>query len=40
MPVQAGDHGTPVGLFVNRKYIHYFYDNFAMLLKKVEQKEG
>ena len=40
MPVEKGDHGTPVGLFVNRKYIHNFYDNFAVLLKKVEQKEG
>ena len=40
MPVEKGDHGTPVGLFVNRKYIHNFYDNFTMLLKKVEQKQG
>ena len=38
MPVQAGDHGTPVGLFVKKKYMHNFYDNLTSLLKKTEYK--
>lgn len=39
MPVQPGDHGTPIGLCVSKKYTHNFYDNLADLLKKSETRE-
>lgn len=38
MPVQTGDHGTPIGLFVSKKYTHNFYDNLTDLLKKAETR--
>ncbi len=39
MPVQPGDHGTPIGLFMSKKFTRNFYDNIASLLKKAEEKE-
>lgn len=39
MPVEKGDHGTPVGLFVGKKYTRNFYDNIVSLLKKAEDRE-
>lgn len=39
MPVAPGDHGTPIGLFVSRKYTHDFYDKLTDLLKKAESRE-
>lgn len=38
MPVQPGDHGTPIGLFMSKKFTRNFYDNVTSLLKKAEEK--
>lgn len=39
MAVAKGDHGTPIGLFVSKKFIHNFYDELIGLMKSVEEKE-
>lgn len=38
MPVGTGDHGTPIGLFANKKETRDFYDNLLVLLQNVENK--
>ena len=39
MSVAKGDHGTPIGLFVSKKYTHNFYDSMIELMKDVEDRE-
>ncbi len=39
MEVAKGDHGTPIGLFVSKKFTRNFYDELTDLMKSVEEKE-
>lgn len=39
MPVQAGDHGTAIGLFAEKEETQEFYLNIMNLLKTIEEKE-
>lgn len=37
MPTQTGDHGTPIGLFSDKKKTHDFYDDMLEMLIKLEK---
>lgn len=36
MPTIEGDHGTPIGLFSSKKYVHSFYDEMIEMLISLE----
>lgn len=36
MPIRRGDHGTPIGLFSDRRSIRSFYDEMVYILSAVE----
>lgn len=38
MPVSIGDHGTPIGLFADKKQTRSFYDNHLLRLYEVEKE--
>ncbi len=40
MPVSKGDHGTPIGLFADKKQTHLFYSNHILLLSKIEKSNA
>lgn len=37
MPTQKGDHGTPIGLFSNKRTLHAFYDELTDMLISLEK---
>lgn len=37
MPALTGDHGTPIGLFSSKKYVHNFYDELTEMLISLEK---
>ena len=39
MPVQTGDHGTPIGLFADTEKTHKFYLDILEILRKTEELE-
>ena len=37
MPIQVGDHGTPIGLFADKHKTHIFYLDMLEMLRKTEE---
>lgn len=37
MPTLTGDHGTPIGLFSSKKFVHDFYDELTEMLISLEK---
>lgn len=40
MPLQTGDHGTPIGLFADKDKTHTFYLDILEMLRKTEEAAG
>lgn len=40
MPVQVGDHGTPIGLFADKEKTHAFYFDMLEMLRRTEEADA